>query len=96
MFLSVGASDGNPNPVKFAFLAGIGGKGVAPGHPQDSFSVGIARTQFSGAFIPFLRENLTSTLPPSLESAFGPDFSVAKARQASEQLHLRVGNHGRR
>ena len=58
MFLSVGASDGNPNPVKFAFLAGIGGKGVVPGRPQDSFGVGIARTQFSGAFIPFLRENL--------------------------------------
>ena len=62
MCLSVGASDGNPNPVKFAFLAGIGGKGVVPGRPQDSFGVGIARTQFSGAFIPFLRENLTSTL----------------------------------
>jgi len=58
VFLSVGASDGNPNPVKFAFLAGIGGKGVVPGRPQDSFGVGIARTQFSGAFIPFLRENL--------------------------------------
>jgi porin len=57
VFLSAGASDGNPNPIKYAFIAGIGGKGV-PGRPNDSFGVGIARTQFSGAFIPFLRQRL--------------------------------------
>jgi porin len=33
VFLSIGASDGNPNPIKFAFLAGIGGKGLVPGRP---------------------------------------------------------------
>ena len=57
-FLSVGASDGNPNPIKWAFLAGIGGKGVVPGRLDDSFGIGVSRTQFSSAFIPFLRENL--------------------------------------
>jgi porin len=57
-FVSIGASDGNPNPVKWAFVAGIGGKGVGPARPDDSFGIGFARTQFSGAFIPFLRENL--------------------------------------
>jgi porin len=57
-FISVGASDGNPNPIKWAFLAGIGGKGVVPSRLDDSFGVGVARTQFSSAFIPFLRQNL--------------------------------------
>jgi porin len=57
-FISVGASDGNPNPIKWAFLAGIGGKGVVPGRLDDSFGVGVARTQFSNAFVPFLRDSL--------------------------------------
>jgi porin len=57
VFFSAGASDGNPNPIKWAFLAGLGGKGV-PGRPDDSYGIGAARTQFSGAFIPFLRDRL--------------------------------------
>jgi porin len=57
VFFSAGASDGNPNPIKWAFLAGIGGKGV-PGRADDSYGVGIARTQFSNAFVPFLRQQL--------------------------------------
>jgi porin len=32
---------------------------VVPGHPDDSFGIGIARTQFSGDFVPFLRERLS-------------------------------------
>ena len=50
------ASDGNPDPIQYAFLAGIGGKGVVPGRPDDSFGIGLARTQFSSAFLPFLRQ----------------------------------------
>jgi len=57
VFFSAGASDGNPNPIKWAFLAGIGGKGV-PGRTDDSYGIGVARTQFSSAFIPLLREGL--------------------------------------
>lgn len=57
MFFSAGASDGNPNPIKWAFIAGLGGKGV-PGRADDSYGIGLARTQFSGAFLPFLRDRL--------------------------------------
>ena len=58
VFASVGGSDGNPNPIKWAFIAGVGGKGVGPSRPDDSYGVGFARTQFSSAFVPFLRERL--------------------------------------
>ena len=58
VFFGFGASDGNPNPIHYAFLTGIGGKGVVPGRPDDSFGLGIARTQFSSAFLPFLRQQL--------------------------------------
>ena len=59
MFFSFGASDGNPNPIRYALLAGIGGKGVVPGRADDSFGLGIARTQFSSDFAPFLRQQLS-------------------------------------
>jgi porin len=58
LFFAFGASDGNPNPIQYAFLTGIGGKGVVPGRPDDSFGIGLARTQFSSAFLPFLRQQL--------------------------------------
>jgi porin len=56
LFFAFGATDGNPNPIQYSFLTGLGGKGVLPGRPDDSFGIGIARTQFSGAFLPFLRQ----------------------------------------
>jgi porin len=58
VFFNFGASDGDPNPIKYAFLAGVGGKGVIPGRADDTFGVGFARTQFSSDFIPFLRQAL--------------------------------------
>jgi len=56
LFFGFGASDGNPNPIQYAFITGIGGKGVVPGRPDDSFGIGFARTQFSSAFVPLLRQ----------------------------------------
>jgi porin len=58
LFFGFGASDGNPNPIEYSFLGGIGGKGVVPGRPDDSFGLALARTQFSSAFLPFLRQQL--------------------------------------
>jgi porin len=74
VFLSAGASEGSPNPIKWAFLAGVGGKGV-PGRPDDSYGAGVARTQFSGAFLPFLRERLNLGLDH--EDAFEAYYNVA-------------------
>jgi porin len=58
IFFNFGASDGNPNPIKYAFLTGIGGKGVIPGRADDSFGLGWGRSQFSSDFVPFLRQTL--------------------------------------
>lgn len=58
VFFNFGASDGLANPVKYSFLMGVGGNGVVPGRPHDTFGIGWARTQFSDQFIPFLRERL--------------------------------------
>lgn len=58
VFFSANASDGNPNPIKYSFLAGLGGKGVGTGRPNDSYGIAVERTQFSSDFVPLLREKL--------------------------------------
>jgi porin len=58
VFFVFGASDGEVNPVKYSYSLGIGGRGVVPGRPRDTFGVGWARTGLSGDFLPFLRKQL--------------------------------------
>jgi porin len=58
VFFTFGASDGEANPVKYSYSLGIGGKGVVPGRPRDSFGIGWARTELSDDFLPFLRDRL--------------------------------------
>src|SRR5262245_44341590 len=58
VFFRFGASDGVANPVKYAYNVGIGAKGLVPGRPCDNFGIGWARTEFSGNFFPFLRQQL--------------------------------------
>lgn len=58
VFFTFGASDGEANPIKYSYSLGIGGKGVVPGRPRDSFGLGWARTEFSDDFLPFLRQRL--------------------------------------
>jgi porin len=58
VFFNFGASDGKANPIKYSYSMGVGGKGVVPGRPHDTFGVGWARTEFSDDFLPFLREQL--------------------------------------
>lgn len=58
LFFGAGTSDGNPNPIQYSFTAGIGGKGIVPGRPGDSFGIGWSRAQFSSDFVPFLRQRL--------------------------------------
>ncbi|HSE05843.1 MAG TPA: carbohydrate porin [Methylomirabilota bacterium] len=58
VFFTFGTSDGEANPIKYSYSMGIGGKGVVPGRPRDTFGVGWARTELSDNFLPFLREQL--------------------------------------
>jgi len=40
IFGRFGASDGNPNPAKYFFSLGVGGKGVVASRPHDQFGIG--------------------------------------------------------
>jgi porin len=58
LFFTFGAADGETNPIKYSYAMGVGGKGVVPGRPRDTFGVGWARTELSDNFVPFLRQRL--------------------------------------
>jgi porin len=58
LFFNFGASDGEANPVKYSYSMGIGGKGVMPGRPNDTFGLGWSLTKLSDDFLPELREAL--------------------------------------
>lgn len=58
VFFNFGVSDGNPNPVEYSWVVGIGGKGIVPGRGSDTFGAGWARTELTGDFVPFLRDSL--------------------------------------
>jgi porin len=54
-FFSFGMSDGQANPIKYSYSLGLVGKGIVPGRSHDEFGVGWSRTEFSDAFVPFMR-----------------------------------------
>jgi porin len=91
LFFAFGASDGNPNPLKYSFLAGVGGKGV-PGRAEDSYGLGFAKTQFSSAFVPFLRERLDLGL--GRENAFEAYYNLALAGSINLTADVQVVNPG--
>jgi porin len=88
VFFRFGASDGMANPIKYAFSAGIGGKGIVPGRPGDTFGLGWARTQFSGNFVPILRERLDIGLDK--EDAFEMYYNASLTRWLNATLDLQV------
>ncbi len=58
LFFRIGLSDGKANPIKYHYSVGIGGKGIVPGRPDDTFGVGWSRLIFSDDLFPFLRSSL--------------------------------------
>jgi porin len=90
MFFGFGASDGNPNPAQYAFFGGIGSRGVVPGRPDDTFGIGAARTQFSDAFLPVLRQQLNLGLQH--EDALEMYYNVAVTPSVNVTGDLQIVN----
>jgi porin len=91
-FFNFGVSDGNPNPVKYALLTGIGGKGMIRGRADDSYGIGFARTQFSSEFLPFLRQALNLGLKH--EDAVEMYYSAALTPWLTATADLQIVNPG--
>jgi porin len=88
VFFTFGASDGNPNPIKYSYSMGVGGKGVVPGRPRDSLGVGWARTEFSDNFLPLLRQQLALGL--EREDAIEMYYNIAITSWLNATVDLQV------
>ncbi|MDP3330726.1 MAG: carbohydrate porin [Methylococcaceae bacterium] len=92
LFFNFGATDGNPNPVQYSYMMGIGGKGPFQSRSHDSFGIGWARTQFSDQFVPLLRERLGLGLDH--EDAIEMYYTAAVTPWLSVSPNLQVINSG--
>jgi porin len=87
-FFRFGISDGIANPIKYAYNVGLGGKGIVPGRPADSFGIGWARTQMSSNFVPFLRQKLNLGLDK--EDAVEMYYNVSVTKWLNATLDLQI------
>ena len=88
VFFRFGISDGHANPVKYHFNAGIGGNGIVPGRPHDTFGIGWSRLDFSDDLVPFLRQRLHLGL--EREDAFELYYNAAVTRWLGVSLDLQI------
>jgi porin len=88
LFFTFGAADGETNPVKYSYSVGIGGKGVVPGRPRDTFGIGWARTELSRNFLPFLREQLLLGLEREDAVELYYNVSIAPWLEATVDLQV--------
>ncbi len=92
IFFRFGVSDGQVNPIKYHYNVGVGGKGLIPGRPRDTFGIGWSRIEFSDHLVPFLRERLHLGL--NREDAVEVFYNVALTPWLNATLDLQVVDPG--
>lgn len=88
LFFRFGAADGVVNPVRWAYNVGIGGNGIVPGRPYDTFGIGWARTEFTDNLVPFLRQQLHLGL--DREDAIEMYYNASITRWVNATLDLQI------
>ena len=88
VFFRFGVSDGVANPIKYTYNVGVGGKGVVPGRPRDTFGIGWSRVEFSDNFAPFLRKQLALGL--DREDAIEMYYNASVTRWLNATLDLQI------
>lgn len=80
LFLKGAVCDGNPNPIQSYVTGGLGGKGLVPARPQDSFGLGYFYYNFSddlrSAVAPLVKFNDEQGLEAFYNVAITPWFHV--------------------
>ena len=73
LFGQAGVSDGNPNPVEWSVMGGIGGTSPIPGRERDKFGLGVFYAGYSSP----LKESLRLLLPARDESGLELFYNYA-------------------
>jgi len=94
IFFNMGFADKKTNPIRFSSSLGIGGNGVVPGRPHDTFGVGWAHTEFSNDLLAFLRNQLDLGLHH--EDAIEVYYNVAVTGWLNVSLDLQYVRTGLR
>ena len=100
MFFRFGMSDGNPNPVRYAWNVGLQANGVIPSRPQDSIGLGWARTQLSTEFVPFIRQefriglNLENAVELYYNAVLTPWLNLSASMQVVDSAVTKVRSSG--
>ena len=92
MFFRFGASDGQVNPIKYAYNVGFSGNGIVPGRPADTFGLGWSRLQFSNNLAPFLRDTLNLGLDH--EDAVELYYNAAVTKWLGLTVDLQIVDQG--
>jgi porin len=90
IFFRFGASDGQVNPIKYAYNVGFSGNGVVPGRPDDTFGVGWSRLQLTNKLVPFLRDSLHLGLDH--EDAIELYYNLAATKWLGLTVDLQIVN----
>jgi porin len=88
VFFRFGASDGDVNPVRWAYNVGVSGNGIVAARPHDTFGIGWARTELSNNFVPFLRQRLHLGLDK--EDAIEMYYNASITRWLNATLDLQI------
>jgi porin len=92
VFFRFGVSDGRVNPAKYHYNVGIGGKGVIPGRPNDTFGIGWSWVEFSDDLLAFLRQRIDIGL--DREDAVELHYNAALTAWLGVSLDLQVVDPG--
>jgi porin len=92
IFFSFGAADDKTNPVQYSYSLGIGGNGVVPGRPHDTFGIGWSRAQFSDHFLSALRQRFDLGLDH--EDGIEMYYNAALTAWLQISLDLQIINPG--
>ena len=86
------STGGLANAVKHAFNVGMGGKGIVPGRPDDTFGIGWSRVTFSDDLLLLLRQRLDLGLDH--EDAIEMYYNAAITRSLGVSLDLQIVEPG--
>jgi porin len=92
LFFRFGVTDGKANPVKYAYNVGVGGRGIIPTRPKDTYGIGWSRVQFSDDFVPLLRDRLGLGLDK--EDAIEMYYNASVTEWLNASLDLQIIDPG--
>jgi porin len=86
VFGQFGVSDGNPNPVEWSYLIGVGGNSPVPARSDDRFGIGLFRYSLSNDLVEGLRPGIQLEDEQGIEAYY--NYAVAPWLKVTGNLQV--------